>query len=97
MTKPPDRWPLWKIVVATLGCAAVGIVLLWLSALVSGAEGEPPVSPGRRTRGLTFSGFLMMPGVAAAVLSLLGVVWLGFRIREARTPAWKRWAKKRRW
>jgi hypothetical protein len=96
MTKPPERWPLWKIVAATLACAAIAAVLLWLSALVGETEGERAAAPGSRTRGLTFSGFLMMPGVAAAVLSVLGVVWLGFRIREARTPAWKRRAKKRR-
>jgi len=29
MTKKADRWPLWKIVATTLGCAAGGGVLLW--------------------------------------------------------------------
>ena len=96
MSKPPERWPLWKIVAATLACAAVGVVLLWVSALVGGTEGEQSASPlpGRPT--LTFSGFLMMVAMAAIVLGVLGVIWLGFRIREARLPAWKRRGKKRR-
>jgi hypothetical protein len=96
MTKPPERWPLWKIVAATLGCAAGGAVLLWLSALLGKAEGEPTADPLNRRSVLTLSGFVMMLGTAAMVLSVLGVVWLGYRIREARMPAWKRRGKKKR-
>jgi hypothetical protein len=51
MTKQPERWPLSKIVAATLGCAAVGTVLLWLSALLGEAEGEPTASPLNRRTG----------------------------------------------
>jgi hypothetical protein len=96
MTKKAERWPLWKIVAATLGCAAGGGVLLWLSALLGKTEGEQPGSPLPRPPALTFSGFLMMVGVAGMVLAALGLVWLGFRVREAWTPAWKRRGKKRR-
>ena len=96
MTKPPERWPLWKIVAATLGCAAGGGVLLWLSALLGKAEGEQTASPLPRPPALTFSGFLMMVGVAGMVLGVLGLGWLGLRVREARMPAWKRRGEKRR-
>jgi len=96
MTKKADRWPLWKIVATTLGCAAGGGVLLWLSALLGESEGEQTADPLSRPPALTFSGFLMMVGVAGMVLSALGLVWLGFRIWEARMPAWKRRGKKRR-
>jgi hypothetical protein len=95
MSKPTDRWPLWKIVVATLGCAAGGAVLLWLSSVVGRSEPDPTNDPLGRRSALTLSGFLMILGAGGAVLSLLGVVWLGRRIYEARTPAWKRPGRKR--
>jgi hypothetical protein len=96
MTKKADRWPLWKIVATTLGCAAVGAVLLWLSVLAGKAEGDPSANPLNRRSALTLSGFLMILGTAGLVLSFLGMVWLGYRIREARIPAWKRRGKKKR-
>lgn len=96
MTKPPERWPLWKIVVAALGCAAVGGVLLWLSTLVGKTEGDPTAGPMPRSPALTLSGFLMILGTAGMVLSFLSLIWLGYRIREARIPAWKRRGKKKR-
>lgn len=96
MTKPPERWALWKIVAVTLGCAAVAAVLLWLSAVLGEGEGGPTEGswPGRPA--LTGSGFLMMLGAGALVLTTLGLIWLGFRINEARKPPWKRRGKKRR-
>ncbi|MBU0616776.1 MAG: hypothetical protein KKI02_03585 [Planctomycetes bacterium] len=96
MTKPPDRWPLWKIVTATLGCAAGGAMLLWLSTLVGKAEGEPTADPLNRRPVLTLSGFLTILGTAGMALSFLSLIWLGYRIRQARIPAWKKRGKKKR-
>ena len=96
MTKPPERWPLWKIVAATLGCAAVGGVLLWLSALAGKVEGDQSADPLNRGPALTLSGFLTILGTAGMALSFLSLLWLGYRIREARIPAWKKRGKKKR-
>jgi hypothetical protein len=96
MTKTPDRWPLWKIVAAALGCAAVGGVLLWLSTLAGKAEGDPMADPARPRSALSLSGFLMILGTGSLLLSGMSLVWLGYRIYLARVPAWKRGGKKKR-
>jgi hypothetical protein len=96
MAKQTDRWPRWKIVIATVGCAAAGGALVWVAHLVRNVEGEPGAGPFRRSPALTLSGVLMMLAIGAMILGLLGAVWLGYRIWEARTPAWKRRGKKGR-
>ena len=96
MTKRAERWPLWKIVAAALGCAAVGGVLLWLSALAGKAEGDPLADPSKPRSALSLSGFLMILGTGGVVLSVLSVIWLGYRIYLARVPAWTRSGRKKR-
>lgn len=96
MSKQAKRWPIWKIALATGGCAVVAAVLFWLSALVEGVSGEQTTTPIRRSPALTVSSFVMMLAVGAVIFGVLGVIWLAFRIREARMPAWDRRAKKRR-
>jgi hypothetical protein len=96
MTKPPDRWPIWKIAVTTAGCAAGAAALYGLSVLAESAVGEPPEGPYGRKPALTLPGFVMMLATGAGILSVLGIIWLVFRIREARMPAWKRPGRKKR-
>jgi hypothetical protein len=96
MAKHGQRWPIWKIAAATLGCGSLAAVLFWLSALADRPGGGQAADPSTRTPVLTLPAFIMMLAMMAAILSALGVVWLAFRIREARTPAWKRQGRKRR-
>ena len=96
MTKRTGRWPIWKIAAATGGCAAAAAVLFWLSAVTDQAGGEQATDPLTRTPALTFSVFLMMMAIAVAILAVLGMIWLGFRIQEARTPVWERRGRRKR-
>ena len=96
MTKRSGRWPIWKIAAATGGCAAATALLFWLSALTNQTGGEQAADPLTRSPALTFSVFLMMMGVAVAILGVLGVIWLAFRIQEARKPVWERRGRKKR-
>lgn len=89
MSKRPQRWPIWKISVATAGCAVASGVLFWLSTVVQHVGKAPTTAPA--AGGATaLPSFVLMMGVLAAILALLGVLWLVIRIREARTPVWKR-------
>jgi hypothetical protein len=96
MGKHTTRWPIWKIAAATGGLAAVAALLFWLSAVTDQAGGEQATDPLTRAPVLSFSVFLMMMAIAVAILGVLGLVWLGFRIQEARTPVWERRGKKKR-
>ena len=96
MSKHTTRWPIWRIAATTGGCAAVATLLFWVSAVTDQAGGEQTTDPLTRTPALSFSVFLMMMAIAVAILGVLGLVWLAFRIQEARTPVWERRGKKRR-
>ena len=39
---------------------------------------------------LTVPTFLQMMGAAAAMLTVLAVIWLVYRIRQSRIPVWER-------
>ena len=93
MTKPVKRWPIWKIAVATVGCALLAGVLLWFSLFIQPDAAADPDTPNPA---MTLPSFLMMLATAAGLLSLLCLVWLMLRIRESRIPAWKRRGKKGR-
>ncbi len=93
--KKSTRWPIWKITAYTAACAVGCPLLFWLSRLVDQAD-KQSTSPGGGSPMLTISSFLMMIGIAIGMLGVLGVIWLFFRIREARTPVWKRKSKKKR-
>lgn len=88
MAKRDHRWQIWKIALAAGACAVVSVVLFWLSAVAEPAEvvtdeNEPvPL--------LTVPSFLQMLGAAVAILTILAVVWLIYRIRESRIPVWER-------
>lgn len=96
MPRSAERWPIWKIATASAGCAAVAAALFWLSRLAEQLGTPTTTGPSTRTPALTLPSFIMMLALMAAILAVLSAVWLGFRIREARTPAWKRSRKKRR-
>jgi NADH:ubiquinone oxidoreductase subunit 6 (subunit J) len=89
------RWPIWKIAVATAACAAGAVVLFWLS-VVMGTVGGDQTEDATQTRLLGLPTFIMILGVATSMLAILGGVWLGVRIQEARKPPWKRGKKSRR-
>lgn len=89
MSKHAQRWPIWKISAATAGCAVAAGVLIWLSTAVQHVGKAPTTAPA--AGGATaLPSFVLMMGVMAAILALLGALWLAVRIREARTPPWKR-------
>ena len=97
MTRQAQRWQIWKIATATAGCAVLSTVLFWLPTLVGTSGGEQPKDPLTRNPVLTLTSFTVMLAAAAAILSILGLIWLVVRIREARTPVWQRKRKKRRY
>ena len=45
---------------------------------------------------MSISSVLIMFAAAAALLAILGAIWLVARIRDARTPAWKKGGSKKR-
>ena len=96
MKKQAKRWPIWKIAVADVGCAAAAFVLFWLSWWLYGLDAKQASEPYERNPTLSVSNILTAVGILAVALCLLGMVWLIIRIREARTPAWKRPHKRKR-
>jgi protein-S-isoprenylcysteine O-methyltransferase Ste14 len=96
MKKKAKRWPIWKIAVSATAFLAVSPLLFWLSGLVEEAIDKETADPARGTQIVTFSSLITMLGMVAAMLGILGVAWLVVRIRDARTPAWKKKAKKER-
>ncbi len=96
MTKKVKRWAIWKIAVSTTACLVVSPLLFWLSGLAAEAIDKETVDPTRGSPVVTFSSLFTMLGMVAAMLGILGIVWLVVRIRDARTPAWKKKAKKER-
>ena len=96
MSKKRTRWPIWKIALATVGCAVVSPVLFWLAAFAEKTLGEQSTDPLAQSPVLTLSGLAMMLAIAVGMLGVLGLIWLGARIHDARIPAWKKKAKKSR-
>jgi hypothetical protein len=96
MAKRSKRWPIWKIAAATAACGVACPVLLWLSTVVDEWLKQPSAPGGSRTSPMSVSSVLMMLAVAAALLAVLSAIWLVARIRDARTPDWKRRKSKKR-
>ena len=96
MSKRIERWPIWKIAAAALGCVVLCPVLFWLSTLVENGGGGQSVDPNTPAPVLTLSALVGMLGLVAAALAILSIVWLAVRIQDARTPAWKKRLRKKR-
>lgn len=96
MSRPPTRWPIWKISLTTACGAAVTATLFILSRVTETAATSQPADSASQGAALTLPGMLMMLGVLGVVLTLLAAVWLGVRVREALVPAWKRHPRTRR-
>lgn len=96
MGKRTKRWPIWKIATATAACGLAAPALFLLSRYVEKTIDEPAGGPTGQEPVLTVSSVVIILAMAALVLAVLGVVWLVARIRDARTPAWKKELKRRR-
>jgi hypothetical protein len=96
MGKKTGRWPIWKIAAATAACAVASPVLFWLAVVTERTVEKQAAVPSDQTAVITPSSFITMLGAAAGMLGVLGVIWLVLRIREARTPVWKRPGRKKR-
>ncbi|MBU0637412.1 MAG: hypothetical protein KKB50_00990 [Planctomycetes bacterium] len=96
MARREKRWRIWKIGLATAGCLAATLILFWVSTLVEDDGANQPPGPMQRSSSLTVAGFMVMIAAIAAALTLLCLIWLALRIREARLPAWERGRKKKR-
>jgi hypothetical protein len=96
MSKKTTRWPIWKIITATVACAVASPLLFWLSVVIEELRDAPETGPGTPSPMMTPSGFIMMLGVASAMLAVLGIIWAVARIQDARTPTWKKKGKKKR-
>ncbi|MCP4248006.1 MAG: hypothetical protein GY778_13240 [bacterium] len=88
MSRPPQRWPIWKIATAALVCLASAAGLLWLSFVAS--VPPPEESTPQSQPMMTLSTLLVMLSVAMAMLGVLALGWLAHRIRDDRIPAWEK-------
>jgi hypothetical protein len=96
MGKRTKRWPIWKIATATVACGLACPMLFLLSLYMEKTVDEPSRDPLGRTPVMTVSSVVTVLSMAALILAVLGLVWLIVRIRDARTPAWKKELKRRR-
>ena len=95
MRKRTKRWPIWKIAVTGLSCVAGAGVLLWLSRYLGQLEFAKEAEQDPNTI-LTLPGFVLVLSIAALLLAVVCFIWLGVRIKEARTPPWERKGKSKR-
>ncbi|MCP4593607.1 MAG: hypothetical protein GY842_22960 [bacterium] len=89
MTKPASRWPIWKVAVATGLAVVISAALFVLSGYLESLGLEEPNDPVQRGV-LGLPGFVLVLGMGMSILSVIGFIWLGLRIHEARTPPWER-------
>ena len=68
MSKKRERWPIWKIAAATVGCAVVSPALFWLTALAEKTLGEQSTDPLASSPVLTLSSLIMMLAIAVGML-----------------------------
>ncbi len=92
MSKRPKRWPIWKITCGGIACVIAAVVLFSLSVYIGRNEALAEASSGL----LTLAGFVMVLGMGASMLVVVFCIWLGVRIKEARTPPWERKGKSKR-
>ena len=88
MSKPPPRWPTWKIAVSATAGLAAAAGLLWLSFVVAVPPPEADVPQSQPL--MTLSTLLLMLSVALLLLAALALGWLVYRIRDDRIPAWEK-------
>ena len=93
MGKRIKRWPMWKLVVATIGSFVAGGLLFWLSVLAERAAGEPLASEPAASMNLPM--VIMALGLAMIIVGIIGLIRLGLRVNEARKPPWERGKKGR--
>ena len=96
MAKKVKRWAIWKIAVSSAACLVASPLLFWIALLAEEGIDKDTADPTRGSPVINISSLLTMLGMVAAMLGILGIVWLVARIRDARTPAWKKKAKKER-
>ena len=96
MGKRAKRWPVWKIAAATLACGVTSPALFWLATYAEKAIDEQASDPTGRAPILTVSSLVTVAAIGAGIAAVLGFIWLVVRIRDERTPAWKKKIKKRR-
>ena len=92
--KKSTRWSIRKITVATAAAAVACPILAVVSRMLDLNDSGSTTSAPKAT--LSLSTFLLMLSILAGMLAVLSAIWLIARIREARTPAWKRKTKKKR-
>lgn len=91
MRKKPNRWPIWKIVVALVGTAAAAVGLAWLSTIVESMTpaGAPTGGDTQQPAGMSLASLLFIFAMASAMMTILCVGWLIHRWRRS-IPPWKR-------
>ena len=95
MSKRSQRWPIWRIAVTAVLCLVAAGILFWLSVFLEQLGPEESGDPNA-TAVITLPGFILILGMGASMLGAICLVWLGLRIKEARTPPWERKKKPRR-
>ena len=87
---------MWRIAALSAGCAVVSAALVWLSRITEGPAAEQAADSQTRSAALSLSGFILLFGIATGLGAVLCAVWLAFRIRDARIPAWEKRGRKKR-
>jgi len=96
MSKNSAKWPMWKIILALVACAVSSVGLFVASRVVKPeVQGDIPVDPSAQSI-VTASTLLLMLSTMAGVLTVLCVVWVVFRVRDARIPPWEKNKKRPR-
>ncbi|MHC4091374.1 MAG: hypothetical protein ACYSVY_14060 [Planctomycetota bacterium] len=93
MSKPTQRWPVWKIAVTALCCAAGAVALFWVSLVMARSTSDVPDESASKAV-LTLPACVQMLAAAVSILAVLAGGWLAYRLYDDRIPAWQK--KKRR-
>ncbi|MCK4661189.1 MAG: hypothetical protein KAV82_16840 [Phycisphaerae bacterium] len=97
MSKRSKRWPIWKIAAAGILCVLVAGGLFWLSSAMKSLDQEDGGEADNSPSGiLELPGFVQILGMGLLMIAMVFFVWLGLRVKEARTPPWERKRKSKR-
>jgi hypothetical protein len=96
MKKQKKRWPIWKIGLATGGCALGSLLVFTAAVIVDRAVSVGGDDPTARKPVMDLPGVLAALGMAFGMLAVLGIIWLVYRIRSDRIPVWEKKVKKKR-
>jgi F0F1-type ATP synthase membrane subunit c/vacuolar-type H+-ATPase subunit K len=96
MKKQKKRWPIWKIGLATGGCALGSVLVFTAAVIVDRAVSAGGDDPTARRSVMDLPGVLAAFGMALGMLAVLGIVWLVYRIRSDRIPAWEKNVKRKK-